>query len=439
MLKDVPTVACLMSTIHNQHASPAGVEASSAHRPAFAPDLAGADRCVLCGMCLPHCPTYALQRTEGDSPRGRITLMQGLAQGRLQPDNARLRAHLEGCLGCRSCEAICPAGVRFGELMDSSRRILQENRGHGVWRALAQRMFSPWRRLALRRRRLRQVAALAARTAHGLRLRHLVPGRTRLGRLLRHTGPSLARMPHLKSLAPTGPSDVLVFAGCMDAFFTGPDTAAALQLLRDLGVRPGLPPGQVCCGAIDQHLGRTSDAARLRRINAIAFGDTQPILALDSGCEAQLREYPEAAWRGRVNSLTGFLARLPLEDFRWRSDPVRIALHLPCTLRNVTRETDGIRRVFERLPGIEVIALAPPRNCCGAAGTAMLTQPDSADPLGQETLDALNATRPEVIVSPNVGCSVHLRALQDRSGNGPRILSPARFLHERLKIAGADR
>ncbi|MFP4683670.1 MAG: 4Fe-4S dicluster domain-containing protein, partial [Ectothiorhodospira sp.] len=45
--------------------------------------LQDTDLCVKCGLCLPHCPTYRATRDEGDSPRGRITLMQGLMAGHL--------------------------------------------------------------------------------------------------------------------------------------------------------------------------------------------------------------------------------------------------------------------------------------------------------------------------------------------------------------------
>ncbi|TVP91378.1 MAG: (Fe-S)-binding protein [Thioalkalivibrio sp.] len=387
---------------------------------------------MLCGLCLPHCPTYGVQRVEGDSPRGRITLMQGLAQGQLEPGNPRLRAHLEGCLGCRSCEAVCPAGVRFGEVMDHGRHVLQTHPA-GRRERVAEALIGPLRRATLRRRGLRRVAALAGRLARGWGLARLLPPSTLPGRTLRHVAPSLQRPPALNPSAAPDAADVWLFTGCMDAFFTGPDLRAGLELLDGLGIRAAIPAGQVCCGAIDQHLGRLGDAEDLQASNLRAFAGTQPVVALDSGCQAQLREYPVEGWQGRVTSLTGFLAGLPLEDFRWRTDPVRVAVHLPCTLRNVTRETDGIRVLMQRLPGVEVAALAPPQNCCGAGGTAMLTQPAMADTLGRETLEALHVPEPDVIVSPNVGCSVHLRALQ--AGAGPRILSPARFLRERLAPA----
>lgn len=83
--------------------------------------LAEADRCVKCGYCLPHCPTYALKADEGESPRGRIALIQGLVAGTV--DSQRLHEHLDSCLACRACEAACPSEVQYGLLITSVRHI----------------------------------------------------------------------------------------------------------------------------------------------------------------------------------------------------------------------------------------------------------------------------------------------------------------------------
>jgi glycolate oxidase iron-sulfur subunit len=85
--------------------------------------LAAADRCVMCGLCLPHCPTYQLHHSEAESPRGRIALMQALANGRLEMSEALTR-HLDSCLVCRACEKMCPSKVEYGELIDTTRGLL---------------------------------------------------------------------------------------------------------------------------------------------------------------------------------------------------------------------------------------------------------------------------------------------------------------------------
>src|SRR5215213_11954742 len=79
--------------------------------------------CVHCGLCLPACPTFVATGHEADSPRGRIQLMRGLADGVVQPTDSVVK-HLELCLDCRACETACPSGVVYHELIEETRARL---------------------------------------------------------------------------------------------------------------------------------------------------------------------------------------------------------------------------------------------------------------------------------------------------------------------------
>ena len=81
--------------------------------------------CIHCGICLESCPTYVLTRLETESPRGRIHLMQEIAAGRIEPTDTA-RAHLDRCLACRACEAVCPSGVGYGALIENARSSFEE-------------------------------------------------------------------------------------------------------------------------------------------------------------------------------------------------------------------------------------------------------------------------------------------------------------------------
>lgn len=364
--------------------------------------VALADRCVQCGLCLPHCPTYGLDRSESESPRGRIAYIKAVAQERIAPSAAG-DAHLDHCLGCRRCEPVCPAGVSYGELLLGARA------------AQAQRRPPP--------PRLRWAVALLARPTL---LGFLLDLYRRFGGLLpRRARPALPRPPAPVILPAPVPaaSTVALFSGCVADRYESGSRAALTRLLGQAGLQAVQPAGQTCCGAAAAHAGDAATATRLATANRSAFAGSERVLCLASGCQDSLAR--SLAGGPAVEDALVALDRIA-DRLRFRPARGRVALHLPCTQRSVVRSDGALRRLLARVPGLDLVEL-PDTGCCGAAGLHQLAEPARAAALRQPLLDALAASGATELVSANIGCRLHLAG-----GTTIPVRHPIDFLAEHL-------
>lgn len=395
--------------------------------------LAEADLCVKCGLCLPHCPTYRQTQHEGDSPRGRIALMQALATD-LIPLTPKLEQHLDGCLSCRACEPVCPAHVPYGKLLDAGREMLLQKQPQ---RADSLRRLAPW----LVRPALRHLLGFTLWIYQRYGLQWLVRrsgmlGRSRLARL----ESLLPRLSFPRPLSPVAsePAQVHLFTGCTGTLADRQTLTDALRVLQHLGITTDIPRSQGCCGALHQHAGMTAAASDLARQNISAFGGPPtPILCAASGCAATLLEYQQltgdSVFSKRVQDITAFLATRWPDRLQLKPLHVRVALHTACTMKNVVKQADAVQILLQKIPGLEIVELDATAQCCGAAGSYFIQQPVMADRLLERKLAAAKKLAPDYIVSGNIGCSLHLAAGLRRAGlSKTTVLHPVTLLARQL-------
>lgn len=385
----------------------------------FSEQLQATDLCVKCGLCLPHCPTYGLSQNEADSPRGRINLMQGLMQG-IVHESSTARSHLESCLQCRACEAVCPSKVPFGQLMDTTRAELLSPPGAP---RLAEQL--------LQRPMLKTGVALGGRGARALGLQRPLSRWPRLAPLkLMGVAPPKAQV--------DAQADVFLFTGCTASVFDGEALQAAKRVLEALGLRLSVPGRDLCCGALHQHAGRAAQAEQQQaEVQALLQGFKGAVLALNSGCGSTLSQYSRVTspWAQRVVDLPTLLLQQELSALTWRTDPVRVAVHTPCTQRNVLKSHAATLDLLALLPGVSVIPLAENDRCCGAAGTHMLTHKQQAEALLSPKLEALADADADILVTANIGCALHFQqGLAKRHQELP-VAHIASFIGSRLPAA----
>ncbi|MBB6188197.1 (Fe-S)-binding protein [Rhodanobacter sp. MP7CTX1] len=381
-----------------------------------------ADQCVQCGLCLPVCPTYALDRNEAESPRGRIAIAAALARRQASPSTT-LREHLDHCLGCLNCEKVCPANVQYGELLIETRALL------GPAPQRPRQLLNLISRPASMRR-LRRVGGWLAFARWKNWLTDVLPTRSAWRTALLTMPSSAPAAPVRASREARGKSPLALFPGCVASVDDAQAQQAAITLLEAAGFQVSVLPA-FCCGAMDLHGGAADSAeqaAQRVRQAWTASGATQ-LISVTPGCLGTLRRaLPGVSVIDPLELLATHADRL-----RFRPLAQRIALHLPCTQINVARSDGALWQLLRRVPELEVMLLPRPPYCCGAAGSHLLEFPERAAQLRDDTLRQAAPLEPQRLLSSNIGCRLHLAVGIDAQGLNWLHQHPLTLLAQQLE------
>ncbi len=360
--------------------------------------------CVHCGFCTATCPTYQLSGNELEGPRGRIYLIKQLLEG--EPVSTVSQQYLDSCLSCRSCETTCPSGVQYGKLLDIGRELLDQQ----VVRSRTDR---------LQRYLLRKILPYAPRfsilLSLGQWLRPVLPAGIKQKVPVKQSATIRPQITHQRRM--------IILEGCAQSVATPNTNDAASRVLDRLGISLILPMGQGCCGAVSQHLSAVEEAKTFMRRNIDAWWPdieqgAEAIIVAASGCGVQVKDYgyllsddvDYADKAKKVTQLTKDLSEViageNLECLHI-ANKQRIAFHSPCTLQHGQQLNGQVETILKGL-GFTLTEVADSHLCCGSAGTYSLLQREKSGQLLSNKLEALTVEQPDIIVTANIGCQLHL-------------------------------
>jgi glycolate oxidase iron-sulfur subunit len=384
---------------------------------------------VHCGFCLPVCPTYRETFRERSSPRGRIWLIKAVADGELDISDPVFKSEMSLCLNCRACEAVCPSGVKYGELVESARAQIVSHEPQSLPARAARGVGL---RMVLGSPRTTRAASWGARLyaqSGADRLMQATGVMTKLG--LGHAEalrPELSDeflIPGRESWSALGArrGTVALLAGCvMSTAFAEVHRATARVLARN-GFDVVVPPTQGCCGALSVHAGEAEHGRVLARknIDGLSGPEFDAVIVNAAGCGAAMKEYdfllrddPTYAGKAeifveRVKDPAEFLAEVGLVA---APGPlaVRATYQDACHLAHAQRVTKAPRELLRAIPELELVEMPEADLCCGSAGIYNLLQKEMAGRLRERKLDNAGTTGAELIVSANPGCILQMRA-----------------------------
>ncbi len=422
--------------------------------------------CVHCGLCLEACPTYVVTGDENDSPRGRLYLMRAVEEGRLAVESATFESHIDRCLGCRACEAACPAGVEYGQLLEAARAEITRSQPKpgGIYALLKFVLRHVW----LKPKRLRAAFALARFVRDSglarILLRSGLAGAIsselsfaftlldsssgyRTGNGSDRVSPSqpLTQKPRAE---PSNTKQALLFKACVTEGLFQRVNAATARVLEANGCQAQAPSAQVCCGALHAHAGELDGARILARQNIDAFRDGEAAIVTNAGgCGAMLASYghlleDDEKYAGRARSFSARVRDIGqhLEADGFRNGAAigveRTTYDASCHLLHGQHGSAESLQMLWAIPNLNLVLLKDSEVCCGGAGVYNLLEPELSEQVLAEKLKNIQDGGATVLATGNAGCHMQIAAGARLAGIPLRVCHPVELLDESYRRAG---
>ena len=233
-------------------------------------------------------------------------------------------------------------------------------------------------------------------------------------------------------------------ATCLcDAFYD--DVAAAtVEVLEHLGVEVVFPEAQTCCGQPAFNGGDWIASRKVVRHTVKTFAGEEPVVVPSGSCAAMLfhgavLEFEKESDLTEVEALgrrTWELADFIVNGLGVQTWPGRyaatVALHRACHTRG-TGSSEAATALLTSIAGLRLVEFGEGEQCCGFGGTFSVSFPNISTAMGDLKLEHIRAVKPDVLVSGDMSCMMHLGGLAEKEGKPIKTQHFAQVLRDALK------
>ena len=387
--------------------------------------------CMRCGMCQAVCPIYTETGLEGHVARGKIALLECLADEVIK-DPAGVKERLDACLLCGSCQSNCPSGVKALDIFLKARAFLTGYYGlPPVKRAI-------FRGLLKNPRFFDTVLGVASKF-QGIFTK---PVNDMLGSSCARVFSDLIGGRHFAPLAGTALHDAAAernaprgFSGLKAAFFYGcvvdkmfPRIGeAVLKVCDHHGVGVFMPHGQACCGipALSSGDRETFEALVALNMKLFAEADFDVLVTPCATCTSTIKKiwplmaedlpattrFQIKALSAKVKDISAFLIQdlgVTPADVAVSGEPVVVTYHDPCHLKKSLGVSAEPRALIGCNPRYKLQEMEGADSCCGSGGSFTLQHYDLSKRIGKRKRDNIVATGATVAATSCPACMLQI-------------------------------
>jgi len=421
-------------------------------------DYSIVQQCMHCGMCLPTCPTYDATKVERNSPRGRISLMRAVADGRIETTEA-FGDEMYFCLGCLACETACPAGVDYTTLFETARAeaeragVLRNPKRDAIRSLVLKGLFTRPNLLRFVGRLLWLYRASGAQGIfRGLRLNRLLPYRLReLERMTPRAQEKFSHQLIRETERPAGEVKYRVglLTGCVQDIVLSDVNRDTMEVLVANSCEVFTPSAQFCCGSLHAHNGDVETAKILarRQLDSFNLDSLDAIITNAAGCGSHLKHYDHLLaedpayvakarlWAHKLRDIHEWLAEIgirppKIDNQKSTIENLHVTYHEACHLCHGQKITRQPREVLKAIPGLKLTELAESTWCCGSAGIYNITQPEMAAQLQERKLGHIAKSGAGIVATGNPGCHLQIESGAKKFGVDVTVRHPISLLAE---------